>query len=572
MRIRMGRRLLWLAVLATLAMSGLGARLWALQIKQGPAAARSLHQQRTLSLPLTGSRGLMLDRHGQPLSDPTAGWGVGLFPPLVSQPEAVARQLAPWVGIPEERLLARLEQAGREPFWLAVDLPAATAAAITQMNLPGVAVGPAGSRYGEGALARHLIGYINAQGGQLGLERLYEAELSGRAGPRLFAALDGQGRPLSQPAILPVQSATGSPPAQILTTLDWRIQRLVEEVLDQQRRPDGLPFRGAAVVMEAGSGEVLAMASRPHFRYGDLNAQLGGLKSQREVGASRSNLLNRAVTAYPPGSVIKPLIAAIALEQERVAPAERFDCPGHYTVGGHRFGDAGAKAHGSVSLTEALAVSCNVTFLRIGHERLGLDGLQEAARRFGLGRVTNLAGRGRDLPEEQPGRIPAGAAEGALQIAIGQGQMLVTPLQVARAYAAIANGGVLPPVRLVQLLRSPQGEVLERIRSEPAVRILTQETAALIRQGLLAVTDPGGGGTARLAWVEGGAAGKTGSAETGLTAAGGGESHAWFAGYLPAAEPRWVVVVLAEGGGSGGLVAAPIFAQIGRGLLGAPPQ
>lgn len=557
MRIRAGRRIVWLSALVLLILSGLGGRVYQLQVAEGDRYARMAFQQRTLSLPLTSRRGQILDRNGVPLTDPRSGWGVAVFPPLVEDQEGERKALAGLLRLPEEAV--DLEMAdGPSPRWLFTGVSAAVAAEVERTGLPGIAVGAVEERYGPEAMARHLVGYVNSEGGQLGLERALEEELTGEAVPALVAQLDGTGEPMDGLGIRTVLPDAGKPPYTVRTTIDSRLQRAVERTLDSWRTADGRSWRGAVVVMDPKSGDVLAMVSRPQYEYGNL--------AELIQGGQGSFLLNRGVTDYPPGSVFKSIVAAAALEAGQVAMDEQFHCVGHFDLDGHRFTEASG-AHGSITFQQAIAQSCNVTFLKVAHERMGTDALREAALRFGFGQATDALGRDRPWPDEQPGHVPAAEESGAVQMAFGQGTLEVTPLQVARAYAAIANGGLLPPVRLVTALETPAGEVVVRPAAGASVRVMRAETAAALRSALAEVTDPEGSGTGRSAWIPGaGSAGKTGSAE-GVDADGAPSVHAWFAGYLPVRNPRYVVTVLAEEGGGGGTAAAPLFRAVGEALL-----
>jgi penicillin-binding protein 2 len=553
MRIKSGRRITWLGAVILLLLSSLGGRLYQLQIVNGPDYARRAFRQRTLSLPVASQRGMILDRNGVPLTDPRNSWGVALFPPLLQDASAEARALAPLLSLPEGEV-SPLLAAPQRPTWLKPGVTATTAARIQELGLPGIAAGARGERYGADALARHLVGYVNDDGGQLGLERAFNQALAGDAVPSLTAYLDGTGKPIAGLGIRTVLPQTGKEPYALHTTIDSKVQRGVESVLNAH--PE---LRGAVVVMDPTTGELLAMASRPQFDYTTLGDLLG-------QGQSGSFLLNRAVTGYPPGSVFKAVIAAAALDSGKVSLDEKFFCPGHYDVDGHRFTEPGG-GHGWITFREAVAKSCNITFLKVGVERLGIPAMREAALRFGFGSPTEALGQDTPWPEEQAGDVPGPLDDGALQMAFGQGALEVTPLQVARAFSAIANGGTLPPVRLITAVKAPDGEVKAIPRAAQPVRVISDEAATLLQMALVAVTDPRGAGTGRQAWIDGvGTAGKTGSAE-GVDQKGARAIHAWFAGYLPAGAPRYVIVVMAEGGGAGGAVAAPIFREVGQAIL-----
>lgn len=569
-RLTMGLRLVWLGVAMLVLLGSLGGRLYYLQVVQAGSAARTVNAQRLKVLPIMAERGQILDRRGAALSDPKLSWGVAAFGIFIDDPAGTARRLADVLGLDEASLEARIRQAA-DPFWVVWGVDRAVAELVRRMDLPGVVASPVISRYGPQAAAHHLAGYYNREGGQMGLEQLYELDLTGTdeqrandqrkvtAVPSLVAFLDGHQKPLEGLGIRAMVPG-GKRLRHVHTTLDVRTQRAVESVLKELTHPEGGPWRGAVVVMEPGSGEVLAMASRPDFDQAEWSPADGG-----------DALINRAVTAFEPGSVFKPLVAAAALQAGLVQLEEQVDCPAVYPVGEQLFLNAGGVNYGRVPFREALARSCNTTFAAIGYERLGAERLLTAARAFGLGRPTLSIG----LPGEAQGRLPSLQFGGEVaQFSFGQAGLMVTPLQVARAYSAIANGGILPQVRLVTAIKNDSGRVLERPESDPDLkphRIMTEETARALRLALLDVTRPDGVGTGKAAWVGtetghgAGSAGKTGSAEG--TDGGRPAVHAWFAGFLPLREPRYVVVVFVQGGGGGGTAAAPVFRQIGEALL-----
>lgn len=553
MRIVQARRLIWLSFIFLVVLGGLGGKLYIVQVLRSEAYAREAHSQRILDL-VPNDRGAILDRAGKPLTDPQPGWGVAVFPPLVKDPAGEARALAALLDLSEvqEQDLARRLKQGAQPQWVIPQVSAEAAEQVRRLRLPGVVSSPVVTRYGPDALAQHLVGYVNLKVGQYGLERLYEKQLQGDAVPKMAAYQDARGDLIAGLGIRVVLPQTGKQPYNLHTTLDREIQAAVERVLDRRGHPAGGAWRGAVVVMEPKSGAILAMASRPGFD------QARDLARPDPLG--EAFLMNRAVNLFEPGSVFKAVVAAAALDKGLVHLDERFYCPGHYTVGGQRFTDANGGAHGWLTFREAIAKSCNVVFAQVGYERLGREELLAAARRFGFGE-TALG-----LQEEEAGVLPALKYGGDVaQISFGQG-LLVTPLQVARAFSAIANGGMLPPVKLVTAIKNPAGRVMDYPAAGKPVRVISAAAAAELRKALVGVTDPRGSGTGRRAWVEGvGSAGKTGSAE----GAENGQKavHAWFAGYLPATAPRYVIAVMVQGGGAGGEVAAPVFKEIGEAIV-----
>lgn len=566
MRVKMAKRMLWLSVIALGLFGSMGFRLYHLQIERtdrGHDLLQEVYSQRTQSLPLQMRRGQILDRNGVVLTDPESTFGIGIFPKLLGDPTRVTAALETVLTEPMQvELILERARKSPEPAWVLEGLPSRTIERIQSLKLPGIVAGPTGRRYGPESLARHLVGYANAEGGQQGLERAFETDLYGDRVPFLVATFDGRNRLLFE-GIRRIEPQSGKEPYDIFTTLDARMQRVVEAEMDATAVADGARLRGAVVVMDAKTGEVLAAASRPDYNQMGFSADDRG-----------SPLVNRALLAYEPGSVFKSLVAAAALEEGQVTLDEEFDCQGHYELGDTRFGEAG-QGHGRITFREAIARSCNITFVQVGYERLGAAKLLETARRFGLGSPTGL------FPgdDESAGLLPTLKFGGDVaQFSFGQGGLMATPIQVARAYAAIANGGVLPPARLVTAVKKPTGQVMVRPQAAEPRRIISRETARQMQEALQGVTRPGGQGTGRAGWVEGfGSAGKTGSAET--VHDGRPVTHAWFAGWTPVGSsvgalvdsavdaPRYVIVVLVEDGRSGGMTAAPLFRRIAEGIL-----
>lgn len=547
-------------------MAGLGLRLAWLQLADHAHLAEAAVAQRAETVPLSPGRGRILDRHGVFLSQSRLTYRVAVYPDFLPPGSPARQALEKALGLGRGDLDARLG-AGSAPVFVAEGLDPARAVAVERLGLEGVAVVAGEERYGPGALARHVVGYVAgpAGGGRDprgsgpagagdGLEWAWDVFLAGR-GPELLALfVDGRGQPLRELGWRKLYRAGGpsspwtSLPCDLVTTIDAGIQRVVEEVMDRR-----VP-RGAVVVMDPRSGEVLAMASRPEYRQDALAGYL-----ERADGC----LVNRALAAYPPGSVFKPFILAAALETGTAEPGERQVCTGTVAAGGREVACV-ARAqggHGSLTLERALAVSCNVAFVRLGEE-LGWDRLREWVGRLGLGAATGVG-----LPGEQAGTLPPapGGSAGASppELFLGQGGLEVTPLQVALAYAAIANGGRLPAVRLAAELISPIGARASLGPASPR-RVVSRFVAAGVTRALLAAVREG---TGKAAAVTADVAGKTGTAETGRTDRAGAELYdGWFAGFWPAYDPRYVIVVLIEDTPVGGRAAAQAFGEILEGL------
>lgn len=428
-----------------------------------------------------------------------------------------------------------------------------TVVAERPVALPGggAAVVPVTGRYGSGALAHHTLGLVDRGGrGRSGLQAAFDAWLRVAQPDAVGRLADASGTPLHAG---PLRLFPGESP-RLVTTLDRDAQAAVEAVMD------AMVPRGAVVVADARTGDVLAIASRPTFDPSNPAAAFD------QPGAP---MVHRAVRAYPPGSVFKVVVYAAALEAGVVGPRDRLDCPPELELGDRRFRGPEACRAGGALLTpgDALAYSANPVYIRLGLQ-VGGERLVDAARTFGFGRPTGVG-----LPEEQPGHLPdatrftgPGGPGEVANLAIGQGPVLVTPLQVAGMLVALTRGGRGPDLRLVTRVEARDGRILWKAPAGRGTRATSAWIAEELRNALALAALRGTGVAANPPGVR--AAGKTGTTQTGRTHPDGRPvEHAWFAGYFPAHAPRVAIVVLVEDGGSGASVAAPIFRAIAQRLL-----
>lgn len=373
--------------------------------------------------------------------------------------------------------------------------------------------------------AAHLVGYSDGRFGKAGLEASYDQALLG--------LVEGTGFARFWRAALG-QRWQGW---DLITTVDFELQLAAERALGERA--------GAVVLLEPASGAILAMASSPSFDPNRLGEYL--------LSASQgSALFNRATQGqYPPGSSFKPVVLAAALESRSVRPGALFEDSGSFTVDGRAIRNAGDVAHGRLALDDALALSSNVVFARLALD-MGWEPLRRVAEALGFG--ASFAGIG--IPVAG-GHLPGAGEVGAVALAevgIGQGELLVTPLQMAVFAAAIANGGWRVHPHAGLMLRSPTGE--ERLIAHPRPeRAISVGTAQVLREAMVAVVERGTGTGAKVAGLE--VAGKTGTAENPH-----GRPHAWFVGFAPARSPEVALAVVVENGGAGGAVAAPIAREI----------
>jgi cell division protein FtsI/penicillin-binding protein 2 len=505
-------------------------------------AART--QQVTLET-VPAQRGTITDRNGTVLAISEPADEISATPYLVKDPLGAAERLAPLLGRPQAQVLTDLSE--RNGFvYLAHTLPAARAKAVLALNIPGITGTPVMRRvYPRDTLAAQVLGMMGTEGGGLsGLEYADNAILRGRAGERRVVS-DALGQPIS---IADVRRE--APGAQLKLTLDADIQQRSEAVLNAVGKVFH-PKDATAIVMEPDTGAILAMASWPQLNLEDPPT------SSR--AALEEALENRAVGFnYEPGSTFKAVTVSGALQEGLITPNTEFDVPDQIQVAERTIHDAEEHPEEMLTTGQILAQSSNVGAIKIGKLE-GEDTFNKWVHRFGLGARTGV-----DLPGEEAGQVLkpseySGSSMGNLPI--GQGE-LVTPIQMATVYAAIANGGILRPPHIVAAVNG-------RPTKLPAGRrVISASTAAQVRQMLRGVLAPGG--TASEVSVPGyQLAGKTGTASKVNPATGEYSETAYvasFMGFAPASDPKLLCAVIVDepqtGSIYGGTVAAPAFGQI----------
>ncbi|MHB1125425.1 MAG: peptidoglycan D,D-transpeptidase FtsI family protein [Bacillota bacterium] len=582
------RRTSTVALILLAGLLALIGRLAYVQLYRGPELKTIAARTQTITFPAEDFyRGDILDRNGIPLTDKGIYPAAVVIPSLVKDPLATSALLAEKLAIPEKHLLNELTSRpfpSWQPKILRPNLTEIQVASIGKLHLPGIYILPLQTRYGPNALAAHLIGHLNSidtatweklkdQGltfdprsnpggyrlsdaiGDKGLERVYEKLLRGGEPEYIWTAtVDALGNIV--PSLGFNQQANPAGPGQrssVVLTIDSRIQRMVEEVMDARQ------VKGAVVVLDVATGEPLAMASRPEFNQNDVRHYTG----EGEV-VQRADFNNRVLQHFFPGSVFKVLIASAAIEEGLTTPGEEFLCTGKYTYSTGQVVNCLVKeGHGEITLSDAVAKSCNSVFIELGL-RLGRDKIIEYARKFGL-HTDVLAGYDPATMTSidiDYGPVATGNAS------VGQEGVRLSPLQVASLLETVAGGGRVHFPRVVSEVRDSQGGLIKDIKPPSPQRAISPETALQVRMMLAGVTLKGG--TATEAWVpEVGTAGKTGSAETGrLDQSGNPVTDAWFAGFAPLGQPKYAVAVYIDDGKYGGRSAAPVFRQIVEGIYG----
>lgn len=521
-------------------------RLGYLQVLESPKLAIEGLSGRVAEVSLGAGRGNIFDRNGILLTNTVQSFCIIIFPAQVMDPYEAASQLAAFSGINESELMNKIRQAQR-PFKLQVNLAEKTADAINQLQIPGVLAVAEKSRYSYSSLAVHITGYTNAADNQgvSGIERMYDDILKGEQTEHVAALVDAGQQIIPGLGYTRLKLGNNPGPGNVILTIDSKIQKIVENIMDKHG------IKGAVVIMKPSTGEILAMASRPKFDPTQI---------ENYLTMKTAPFLNRALSAYQPGSIFKLVVAAAALENKVVRPDDTFFDPGYIDVSNRRFygWDYERGGRGNISFTDAMAYSSNPVFITVGL-KLGPDRLISFARKLGFGKHTQLAFYGEadgNLPDSEQPIYPGELAN----LAIGQGSFEATPLQFACLVSTIINDGIRIEPYLVSKLVDARGRSLKTFAPVQGVRVFSHQTAEDMKKMMAAVTRYGTGEEAYVPVV--GSAGKTGSAETGRIQQGRSVNHAWFAGYAPLEQPRYAAVVFVEEGRSGGDVAAPIFREI----------
>lgn len=442
--------------------------------------------------------------------------------------------------------------------------------------------------YPYGSAAAHLIGYVNEVSpedlerwsdrdyhpgdvvGRVGIERSFEQDLRGERG---WSKVVVNARGIRQPehvqqAVLGENRAHDAEPGLDLTlTVDVALQQVVQRALR------GHPS-GAVVVVEVNTGRVLAIVSKPSFDPNDMTGGLSPEQARELLDNPLTPQFNRALMGtYSPGSTFKIITAFAALEEGMVNPSEQLFCGGFHELGRRAF--RCSQTHGDVDMRLAIIQSCNVYFYRLAEHSGMMEAITEYAHHFGFGRETGLEianARGRVDTREAHSEYRLGHA---LNAAIGQGQTMVTVLQMAMAYAAVANGGTLYHPSILRRVESAEGGVIRELEPRPNHRLRISEAhLALVNEALIGVVHHPSGTAHEQALEDLDAAGKTGTAEVPRQPPPTGNlprrlgrwffnrDHGWFAGFAPAYAPQVAIAVLIEHGGTGGRSAAPVAMSV----------
>lgn len=527
-------------------------RAFQLQVLQGDKLKRLGERQQLKEWIVLPKRGAVLDRASEPLALSLEAQSVYARPHRIRQQETVARSLAKilnlsWVDV-KQKLVSD------KPFvWIKRQISPVEADQIQALNVGGVGMFYEPHRYyPQGQLAGQVIGFVSRDSeGLEGLELQYNDYIRGETGSSMIER-DALGRRVLAQGVEGLRIPAGG---DVYLTLDTSIQHLAEKELESTVVKNRAKA-GVAIVVEPFTGEVLALANYPSFDPNHFSKEPAQQRRNRAVADS-----------FEPGSIFKTILAAAALEEGVVGKEDLFYCEmGKYAFGGKIIHDT--HPNGWLPFYKILQVSSNIGFTKVA-EKLKKDSYFRYIEKFGFGKITGI-----DMPGEIPGLLRRPESWSAVDLAthaFGQG-ISVTPMQMVMAYAAVANGGFLMRPYVVNRVVSPTGEVLAQNQPHVVRRVISDKTSQLLASMLKEVTSEGGTGT--MANIEGfDVAGKTGTAQKADLAHGGYAAKkrvASFVGFVPANDPRLVVLVLVdepEVNVYGGVVAAPAFRDIARGAL-----
>lgn len=549
---RIKPRLAFTALFFLLMFLAVGWRAFHLQILQGEKLKRLGEGQHLREWIVLPKRGTILDRAGEPLALSLETQSIYARPRRIKEPESIARTLAQLLGLDSAEVQKRLRT--KKPFaWIKRQVTPKEAERIRALNLKGVGMYYEPDRYyPQGQLAGQVIGFVGMDSqGLEGIELYYDAYIRGETGSSVIER-DGRGRRVLVQGVEELQIPPG---ADIHLTLDTSIQHLVERELEAAVSKFQAKA-GIAVVVEPFSGEVLALANYPFFNPNSFTRY------------SSWQWRNRAVTdSFEPGSTFKAILAAAALEEGIVGKEDLFYCEfGKYFYAGKIIHDS--HKYGWLPFYKIIQHSSNIGATKVA-EKLKKERYFKYIKRFGFGRLTGI-----DMPGEVAGTVRPLSEWSPIALAthsFGQG-IAVTPIQLVMAYGAIANGGFLMQPFVVRRVVGPDGKVLVVNQAHVVRRVVSEKTARLLTSILKGVVSDGGTGV--MASVEGfEVAGKTGTAQKPDLVHGGYSANkmiASFIGFVPADDPRLVLLVLVdepEVNVYGGVVAAPVFRNIARGVL-----
>ncbi|MEK6693316.1 MAG: penicillin-binding protein 2 [Nitrospirota bacterium] len=560
-------------------------RLWFLQVIMGSHYRELSENNRLRVVRVSPPRGIIYDREGIPLVENIPSFDISLVLEDIPKGGDTISRLSKLLGIQEEDIKKKIGLAKRkdpfQPIKIKEDVGWEEVAKVEarRVDMPGVFVEVEVTRnYMYGDLGSHIIGFLGritaeqaeieeysnfprgSLVGQWGIEKSFDSVLKGIPGERIIE-VDALGR-----EVRVIGERDSIPGDDIYLTIDLRTQKITEDALGKEA--------GAIVAMDPNNGEILALSSRPSP---DPNIFSKGIQRKdwvQIINDPLHPLMNRAIQSQvPPGSTFKIVMAAAGLESGKITPSTEVTCQGAMRFGNRDFRCWKAGGHGRVSLHRAIVESCDVYFYELG-KKLGIDLISDYAVAFGFGKVTGIP-----LPSEKTGLVPSTEWKKKTQgkpwfpgetiaVSIGQGYLLVTPIQMAQVVSAVANDGVIYKPKVVKRINGKDGYI--DFPPEGNKVKVNNGTLKFLRDGMAGVVEEAGGtgGSARSKITRIG--GKTGTAQViGMKERVKSESlpkrfrdHAWFIAFAPVDDARIAVASFVEHGGHGGSVSAPLARRV----------
>ena len=554
------KRLFYILICFILISILLPVHLYNIQIARGKELHLQAMEQDTEKVVLEDiTRGQILDRNLNSLTGGGQSYRVIIFPDLITEKKLVIDNLSKILGINQNELANYFNG---KPCFLPYSLSSEQVQKLGDYQHEGITLQAVYSRYGEHPLANHLIGHlgkipseeyleqlnsnrnniycISDLVGKMGLEKYYDDILKDRYPQRsVRLPRDANGNLLKGSKPIYYDNPDSNDRSDLVLTIDREIQKTVEQIMDRRVK------KGAVVVMDVATGDILAISSRPDFDPRHIEAYLSD---------SEDAFLNRATGLFQPGSVFKVAIAAAALEEKLVDEKTVFTCEGKYDELVSCWDIAG---HGKINFLRAFSQSCNPAFAQIGL-KLGTDNIIHYARLLGL---DNQEITGYKVIRDQRQNLDLIAEKNNLvNSSIGQGPVLATPVQITAMLNTIASNGIYKKPKVVKEIRQ-NGKAVKNFDSEQGKRVISEANAGKLQEFLKSVITEGVGKEAYIPLY--GSAGKTGSAQTGNQ----GKVNAWFSGFAPLVNPRYTITILVEDSISGGKSAAPVFKEIMEKLL-----
>jgi len=512
-------------------------RLFWIQIVRGQEYKQDAEKQYIRGIRVAPARGNIFDRNNIQLTNNKTEKALYIFKDVILNDSQTLEQIKKIFNL-DDKDIEEIKRSNNR----IVEIPL-NVEVEENIFIRGVVVEDRKVRYDGKNLLSHVIGYVRKSEniGEYGIEKEYDNILRKDEDFGIkYITVDGKQRIIPGLNDTEVISEKSTSANSVKLTIDIDIQRIVEEVIDNRK------INGAVVVTDVATGDILAMASRPNLNQNNISENLN---------SNNMDFYNKALeVAYPPGSIFKVVVLLAALEDNILSLDDTFICLGYEDLGTFQIKCNNTDGHGEISMYEAFSNSCNSAFIQIG-KKLGARKIIDMAKRLGFGeKIQNiLIESSGNLPENNDLLGPAIG-----NISIGQSSIEVTPLQVTNMMMIIANEGIRKDISIVDSIVTEEGKLVKKIIREENKRVLPIKLCKQVKRALEGVVDSGTAKNVDLIQI-GDAAGKTGTAENARK-----KTHAWFSGYFPREQPKYVITVFVEEGGSGGKIAAPIFEEIAK--------